>query len=383
MPDIVTGVRDTGNILSNKIVVDMSNEIALLNPNANPFMRFLKISKRNQRIAQSPKIEWMEDDLNPIWDKVNNSVDYDDEATSITVTNGDYFSKGDIVKVPVTGEVLLVTAISTNALTITRGYGTTVAGAIKKDDPLVIIGNANEEGSGTRTIKTTKEVPKYNYTQIIKTPFGVTNTEAATKMYGGKDLSYQQKKKGIEHTRSIEHALLLGERKLDTSGDAPKRTAGGFLEFATKNNYDASGELTESEFDNNVAEVVFQYGSEEKILLASARLISVINAWGKGKMEINNLAAKYGIRVFQYVTPFGVFQIMNMSHVLKGATYGGYGLVVDPENVKYAPLKGRDTKLETNIQANDIDARKDQYITEASIEIRQPDTHGVITGVTG
>ena len=35
--------------------------------------------------------------------------------------------------------------------------------------------------------------------QIFKTPFGVTNTQNASAFYGGNDLSYQQKKKGVEH----------------------------------------------------------------------------------------------------------------------------------------------------------------------------------------
>ena len=73
---------------------------------------------------------------------------------------------------------------------------------------------------------------------------------------------------------------------------------------------------------------------------------------------------------------------MNYQHILEGAVYGGYGIVIDPENVKYRPLQGRDTKLETNIQANDENQRKDQYITEAGLEVRLPKTHAVLTGVT-
>jgi hypothetical protein len=378
----VTGVRDTANIQQSKIVVDMSETIGLLQPSEAPFMSFLKLAQKKTEAANNPKFEWLEDDLSPRWDAVNNAAGYANNATSIIVDNGDYFNVGDIVKVPRTGEVILVTAIATNTLTVLRGYGVTAGAALVDNDPFVIIGNVNEEGSGTRIIKSTQEVGKFNYTQIWKTPFGVTNTQNATKMYGGKDLSYQQMKKGVEHKIDMARSFILGERKLDTSGSKPKRSTGGLLSYLTKNNYDAGGQLTQAEFDNNISEVVFKYGSKEKILLCSARFISVINGWAMGKLQINQEASKFGLKIFEYITPFGTYHMMNEQYILEGAVYGGMGIVVDPANIKYRPLAGRDTKLETNIQANDADQRIDQYITEAGLEVRLPETHAVITGVT-
>lgn len=380
--DVVTGVRDTANILSNKIVVDMSNEIALLDPNETPFMSFLKIAKRNTKVATNPKFEWLEDDLLPRWDAVNDSDGVTSAATTVTVDNGVYFREGDIVKVPRTDEVMLVTGVSTNDLTVIRGYGVTTAAAIVDNDPLLIIGNANAEGSGTRAIKSTKETPQHNFTQIFKTPFGVTNTQDATKMYGGNDLKYQRKKAGIEHKIDMARSFILGERKYETVSGQPRRATGGLLQFLSKNNYDASGACTKSEFDNNIAEVVFKHGNKEKLLLASARLLSVINTWAEGHMQVDNLAAKFGLKIFEYVTPHGTFKIMNESRILEGSVYGGYGIVVDPEYVFYRPLAGRDTKLESNIQGNDEDQKMEQYITEAGLEVRNAEVHGVITGVT-
>lgn len=379
----VQGVRDTNNITQAKKVIDMSNTIALLQPSATPLISLLKQLKQNTRPAKNPKFSWMEDDLGARWDAINNAAGYAAGDTSIVVDNGDYFTAGYVVKVPRTGEVMLVTAVATNTLTVTRGYGSTPAAAIVDNDPIAIIGNANQEGSGRLAILTTKESEVYNYTQIFKTPFGVTNTEDATEMYGGRDLTYQQKKKGIEHMVDMARSFYFGERKEEIpTGGKPRRTTGGILSFLTANNYDAGGALTQSEFDNNVAEVVFKYGSKEKLLLASSRLLSVINGWAMGKLQINQEAKKFGLNIIEYVTPFGVFMLSH-EPLLEGAVYGGYGVAIDVENIAYRPLQGRDTKLETNIQANDADAREDQYITEAGIEVRLPKTHAVITGVTG
>jgi len=50
--------------------------------------------------------------------------------------------------------------------------------------PIVIIGNANAEGAKLREIMLNEPVKKTNYTQIIRTPVGVTNTLQATKTHG-------------------------------------------------------------------------------------------------------------------------------------------------------------------------------------------------------
>ena len=379
---MITGTRSTGNITANKVVVDMSQDIALLDPNEAPFISFLKLAQKNVEVASSFKFEWMEDELGARWDAVNNGAGYAAGEVAIVVDDGTIFSARDIVKVPRTGEVLSVTSIATNTITVVRGFGTTAAAALVDNDPVVIIGNANEEGSGTRIIKSTAEVAKYNFMQIFKTPYGVTNTQAATTLYGGKDINFQRKKKGVEHKIDMARAFYFGELKSDTSGTNPRRTTKGLLSFCNANNYDAGGALTQSEFDNNISEVVFKHSSKRKILSCSARFLSVVNGWAMGKLQVYEEAQKFGLAIFKYITPFGEYMLMNDQRVLEGAVYGGYGIVIDPANIKYRYLKGRDTHIETDIQNNDADEVQEQYLTEAGLEVRQPKTHAVITGVT-
>jgi hypothetical protein len=381
-PTVITGSKDTRNITQNRLVIDMSSDIGLLKPDDAALLSFLKLAKNKSQTASNPKFEWMEDGLAPRWDAVNNAAGVASGVTTVDVDNGTYFSANDIVKVPRTGEVLLVTAIATNALTVVRGYGVTAAAALVDNDPLVIVGNVNEEFAGIRTMKTTGLTPMYNYTQIWRTPFGVSRTAQRTKLYGPSELSYQQMKKGVEHKKDMERSLIFGERKEDVTGSHPKRATGGALSFLTANNYDAGGLLTQSEFDNNISESVFKYGSKEKILYSSARLLSVINGWALGKLMIDQEAKKFGLSVFKYVTPFGTYNIINGMHTLEGAVYGGYGIILDPENIKYRPLEGSDTTLRTNIQNNDADGRIDEYLTEGGLEVRNKETHAVLTGVT-
>lgn len=375
----VRGIGGATGVPSYKQIIDMSDVIALLQPSAAPFMAFMKRAKGKTEKASNPVFNWMEDDLNATADAVNNAAGYLSTDISIVVDNGAYFRVNDVLKVPRTGEQMLVTGVATNTLTVKRGWGVTAAAALVDNDDLWIIANASAQGSGAPQIKTTTEIPVSNFTEIFKTAFGVTGTENATNVYGQKELSYQQSKAGIEHTRQIAQALWFGEKKQDSTGDYYQQSTGGFLSFCTANKYDATGALTQDEFDQNVMEQAFLYGGDTKLLFASARLLSVINGWALGKLQVRQGEDTFGLRVTEYVSPHGILQIVP-EPLFKGAVYGGYGVIVDPANVKYRPL--RDTQLETNIQANDADKRMDQYITEAGLEVRLPKTHMLLTGVT-
>ena len=105
------------------------------------------------------------------------------------------FSAGDVVKIPRTGEVMRVTSVSGNNLTVVRGYGVTDAAAINDEDQLVIIGNAIKEAGNPVEAKGTKVTTVYNYTQIFKTSVKTSKTQEASKLYGGSDRAYQRRKK--------------------------------------------------------------------------------------------------------------------------------------------------------------------------------------------
>lgn len=376
MPEL----RSTVSINQARRIVDMSNAIALLEPSKTPFLTLM--SKINKKTAHNTEFNWLEDELQGRWDAVNLAAGYDAAATEITVDTGTVFSAGDIVKVPRTGEALLVTAVATNKLTVVRGYGVTAAAAIVDDDPLVVIGQTFLEGGLSATPKSVLTVTKSNYTQIFKTAIKVTKTQEATKLYGGSDRAYQRKKKAIEHAIDISRTAWFGEKKQEISGETVRRTTAGVISLLGSSvpTYDASGSLTEKNFEKLFMEQAFQYGSKTKVLFAAPRVISVINSWGKEKMQVDNQSKEYGLAIMRYESAHGTLKIVR-EPLFEGTVYGKMGVVLDLENVKYRPLNGRDTKMETNIQAPDEDSYKDQLITEAGFEVQLPKTHAILKGV--
>ena len=380
----IAGVRTTSNIQQARRVVDMAKNIALLDPNDSPFVTFLKLAKQDVRVAKAPKIEWLEDDLIGAATQVNagGGVSITTSSTSIPVDDGSIFSVGDLISIPAKSLVYRITAISTNTLTAIQ-FGTSVASGTIADDSVVLkLGNAMEENSSAPAAKTTQEVACYNYTQIFRTPVSFSGTELATELYGGKDRAYQRRKKALEHKRDIARAMYFGVRKEDTTGTTPRRTMGGLLSFLTESTaFDSSTQpLTYANFNKYVAQPVFSHGSKDKLLIAGPNLMNAINAWSEAKLVTEvDPAATYGIRVKNLITGYGDLKVI-YDPLLADGYHAGYGMVIDTDNIRYAYLQGRDTKLNTNIQANDVDGVIDEYITECSLEVKLPKTHLLITG---
>ena len=380
----IAGVRTTSNIQQARRVVDMAKNIALLDPNDSPFVTFLKLAKQDVRVAKAPKIEWLEDDLIGAATQVNNGsgISITTSSTSIAVDDGSIFSVGDLISIPAKSLVYRITAISTNTLTAIQ-FGTSVASGTIADDSVVLkLGNAMEENSSAPAAKTTQEVACYNYTQIFRTPVSFSGTELATELYGGKDRAYQRRKKALEHKRDIARAMYFGVSKEDTTGTTPRRTMGGLLSFLTESTaFDSSTQpLTYANFNKYVAQPVFSHGSKDKLLIAGPNLMNAINAWSEAKLVTEvDPAATYGIRVKNLITGYGDLKVI-YDPLLADGYHAGYGMVIDTDNIRYAYLQGRDTKLNTNIQANDVDGVIDEYITECSLEVKLPKTHLLITG---
>lgn len=365
---MITGVRGTGNITAAKRVIDISKKISVLEPDSAPLVQLTK--KLEKKVAVNPSFHWLEEgSLNRV-DAVNYSTGYTAGDTSIVVDTGAKFRIGDVVKAVASGEQLIVTGVSTNTLTVGRAWGTTSAAEIANDAVLLIIGNANEEGATKRVMKTEAEVEKTNYLQIFRTPFGVTETDENSEMYGGKDLAHVRMAQLIEHQKDIERAFWFGEPKEDVTGTHPKRATGGVDYFISTNASDMGGTMTESEFEAWLR-TGFRYGSKTKFVFASPIWISAISFWARGKLQMLPKDKTYGIAVTQFISPHGTVNLVNCQLFGETTAYAGVAYLVDLDGVKYRYLANRDTKLKTHIEDNSADGEEDEYISEVGLHFEQ------------
>lgn len=400
MPTIKTGARGTADLSTNRLVVDIASGISLLDPNENPMTYVSK--KVGTVAAKQPKHSWLEDVLQPEVDQVNLGGGYTSVATGVVVDNISYYAVGDLVRVARTNEVVKVTdksAVGSAFIVVARNYpgvGSTATGynvALVDNDYLQIFSNVNEEGATSPTAKSTVEVQYDNYTQIVRTVFDVTETERNSLMNGEQDLPFQTRKKGIEHSRKLEYMFKFGlPGVLTGTNGKPERTAAGcwwfIKQYAPAAQVVTQAILTEGEF-NDWLRACFRYGSAQKMLYAAPLILSAIEKWGMAKLNLMTGNSTYGLNITKWVSPHGTLGIVN-DKMLEGpdastnAAIGGGAMafILDMKDVKYVPLRNRDTKLKTDIQANDADKYTCEYITEATMEIKLAADHGVLYGVT-
>jgi len=377
---MITAVRSTGNVVSGRRVVDMSKKIDVLEPDSAPLTQLTK--KMKKRTIINSEFKWMDEESLTKYDAINYGTGYTAGDTTIAVDTGTKFRAGDVVKNVGSSEQMLITAVSTNNLTVRRGWGSTAAGAMTDDDVLLVVGNANVEGATKRDIKVQDQTVRTNYAQIFRTPFGITDTAKNSELYGGPDLKHQRKTQMIEHQKEMERAFWWGEPKEDTSNDShPRRATGGTDYWIYTNGKDASGAATQLEF-NEFLRVGFRYGGRKKWLFSAPLITDAISYWASGKLQVTPSSKTFGIAVSQWLTAFGMVNIVNSNLFSEVTTYAGYAYLIDPTQPEYVHLANRDTRLKTNIQANDADGQEDEYLTEGGLRFNQEKKGSVLYGVT-
>ncbi len=94
-------------------------KIYLLQPDSAPL--YVLVSKLNKRVAINTTFSWLDDDLQPSWTYLAASATSAETALTTATSEGVYFNKYDLVKLPLTGEIMLVTNSTTSAITAVRG----------------------------------------------------------------------------------------------------------------------------------------------------------------------------------------------------------------------------------------------------------------------
>jgi len=275
-----------------------------------------------------------------------------------------------------TNEMVLVNAVSGDVLTITRGYGSVAGTAGVDQDEWFILGYASLEDDFKPTLLSTDKTPQQNFLQFFRKPYGASDIEINSLLYGGIDIDYQRRKAGIEFLRDIEKASLLGFPKEDTSGTSPRRTTGGFLSFIATNVTDFGGSMSEGTFEDFLRPG-FRYGSTKKLLISAPQPLSTIAMFAQNRLRLIPRDKTFGVAVVEYVSPHGTIGIVKVN-VLEGSTgFGGLIFLIDMENVVYRYLTNEDVHIVQNIQSPDESAKIDEYRAVCGFQIMLEKVHSL------
>jgi len=265
------------------------------------------------------------------------------------------------------------------------------------NDVLNIIGDAQEEGSGSPTAVHDELTHVWNSTGIFKTPVAVTGSLLKASLRGySSELERLRLLKLQEHAVKKERALLFSVRSGGNSTPAHVTGAGGMAirtthglralidDYGDANNKFALSYST-FKYDNFVdnAEKIFKYvnAGRTKFAFAGAGVIGFFSKVSSGgflgntgvsiNFNVDRVPTAFGFEVNELITPFGRLLIA-WDPVLRG-DYNDTMFVVDPENVFIAQY--RPDEYQTAIQNPDADLVKDQYFSDMGLGLTLVETH--------
>lgn len=386
MPNVL-GLRGTGSFDSDARPKNYREGILLLYPNSSAPLTAL-MSKLGEESTDDSEFKWFEKGLPA---QVLTMLGAQAVTTDVVLflTAGQQMNKrvkpGHVLLNTSTSEIVWVVDSSTNdQITVDRAQGSVVATAIGAADKWLVIGSANQEGAAVGEAISYNPTTVKNYTQIFRSVLNITNTMIATKIrYSDGQYLKEARRETLElHSIEMERAFLFGNAKEDLSGEQTVRTTGGLNEFVTTNVIDFGGSVSIDAFENFL-EDVFEDGSSEKLALCGNRAINTLNKLARAHYTVTSTPSSetYGMKMTQWITPFGTLQIKQHPLLSKDG-FEDWGFVIDTAKLKYRYLRGRDTQYRENVQNPGDDATKNEFLTECGLEINHQSTHGIFKRAT-
>lgn len=411
----IAGLRGTGDWGTDERPKNFREMILWRDPNGQAPMTAL-MSKMRTESTTDAEFAWWEEELNPVRLRVNGAVTTT-TVTAITVFsnptdgfgNGLDLVAGDLLMVEATPsdgsaftyEMLEVASVtSATAITVVRGAAGTTAATIPTNSFLLKVGSIFEEGT-TSPDASTRNPKKYsNYTEIFKTTYRITNTAKATKLRTGDPVKTDKKRKMFDHAVALEHAALFGVANEDTSGTEIKRATGGMFHFlnqavagaAASGNDPAVPARTRVVKVRTVAPTtdqvlddtyqMFDYNAEgagnERLVFAGNgflnKLNKIVRADAATRINYDGTVDVFGMRLQRWILPQGTWYVRSHPLMNVNTLFTNGAFFINPAGVRYRPVIGRDTDFQDNIQANDADETKGQWLTEAGFEFHHLNT---------
>ena len=174
-----------------ELAEDVSDVVGLVSPYETALLNALGDPLRE---ATSTHHEWLEDELLPNKDAINDSTWSNPASdTGFVVDHSSRFRVGDQIQVEGSAELMLVTDVSTDTLTVVRGYAGTTTENLADNQIINILGNAALEGAEKPNARFTSRVRCGNYTQIFTATVEVSGTDIAARQLGLADEMDSQK----------------------------------------------------------------------------------------------------------------------------------------------------------------------------------------------
>lgn len=306
-----TGVTG-GSIPSDLFIRDVPEFEEFIRRYDNPMLKLVKPGKERDK----EKWEFGEGDLAPR--TADTTGTHTNSVTTLNVASGHgkRFQKWNLIRIPSTGEQMLVTAISTDALTVLRnwpagGVGVALGGAVT----VQILAPAMPEGADAVDSPVALGEVDYNYPQILEYTWTYTHRGRVTPNYAVKTDQFkdQMKRKMKEAAGDLDSILLHGLRDPGLGDGTRPSSTGGLRQFtATRTNDLATTPLTWAAIMTTAETVYKDVGQEAmgKTFMGSFFTKQIFNALFQKSRLTSGQDEKIKLHWDEVETDFGVVKFV-------------------------------------------------------------------------
>ncbi len=301
------------------------------------------------------------------------------------VDHGSRFRMGDQIQVEGSEELMLVTAVSGNTLTVQRGYSGTVAEDLANDQVLNILGNAALEGADRPNPRFTNRVRCANYTQIFTSAVEVSGSNMAANHLGLADeMDYEKQVRLREMVRDLESTVINGgQTTVNPEGsDTVRRTMRGIVQHLTSNvfhtgdsGFPAGNDLDEAKVNYVLRKIWENSNGNVDLIVVGGFQKRKINAFCSETRSYGASDTSFVDMVSLYESDFGVCTILTTRHVPQDAV-----LFLDSSRISVLPLAGRSFHFKPLASTGDYECG--ELIGEYTLELKNEAAHGMIRNLT-
>jgi hypothetical protein len=362
-----------------ELAEDVSDLIGIISPYETPLLDALGDPMRE---ATSTHHEWLEDELLPNKDAINDSTFSDPAAdTDFVVDNGSRFRVGDQIQVEGSEELMLVTGIATNTLTVVRGYAGTTSENLADNKVINILGNAALEGADKPGARFTNRGRCGNYTQIFTATVEVSGTDMAASQLGLADeMDYQKQERLRELIRDMENTALNGGQPASSpeGSGSLRRSMKGILQHLATNvfhtgdaGFPTGTDLDEAKINYVLRKIWENSSGNVDLIVVGGFQKRKINAFSSGSRSYGANDTTFTDMVSVYESDFGVCRIITTRWMPQDAA-----LLVDSSRVNVLPLAGRSFHFKPLASSGDYECG--ELIGEYTVELKNEAAHGMI-----
>ncbi len=275
-------------------------------------------------------------------------------------------------------EILQVTAISTDTLTITRGYGSTSAEAHAAGAVWLIIGQPQQEGDENINDRSKTRTKQDNYTQIFKSEVKVSGTMQSSNQAGVPDeFKYQIGQRTMEIKRELGAAVYHSGISTNDGSDTVYRTMKGLREWLTDgSNTNSTAESISEGVVNAMYRQAWNDGGDPRLFVGSADQITKFSDIQSNEIRVAPSDRVRGQFVTRFLTDLGAELELLVDRWIQQDEVA----LLDPSRIRVVPLQGRNFQMKPLLPIGD--AERAMLVGEFTLECRNAsEAHAIHTNL--